>query len=83
MCISKIESKLELLMFDEIINMNSEFLTNRKIVLFTGKGNQGKSIFSKRIPLWIKEDENSITIWSNEDNVDEKPKESGFVKYHD
>ncbi len=45
-------------------------------------GNQRKSLSSKA-PVWIREDENLLEIWSNEDDIKEEPKEEGFVRYQE
>lgn len=50
--------------------------------IFTGKGNQGKSLFSNPCPIWVKiHDDVSYTMWSNEDNIDQEPEGAGFIKY--
>lgn len=50
-------------------------------IIFTGKGNGGKSLFFHTHPVWIKWTGSSHILWSNEDDINEEPKGTGFVKY--
>ena len=53
-------------------------------VIFTGKGNSGKSLFSRDLKdLWFKSDDDGIIIWRNEDDPTEIPTDPGFIRYND
>lgn len=70
-------------LLDKLVGKNFRlpinYLADKRMVIFTGKGSQGKS----KAPIWIKDDENGVTVWSNDDDPTQEPTETGFVKYRD
>ena len=59
-------------------------INSKGFVFFTGKGNGGKSRFSRDLKdLWIKHYDDGIIFWSNEDDPTQIPTDPDFIKYKD